>query len=930
MKNVSKKFDNTYVLKNINITFPRYGLVIINGPSGCGKSTLLNILATLLDFEGEVSFDGKSYSTISEQEKEELRIQKIGFIFQDFKLFDFESVKENICISLDLASGDKRFKKNKRIKDLLKVVNLTHKENELVSNLSGGEKQRVAIARALSNSPSILLADEPTGNLDEYNSRVIMKMLQNISGSSLVIMVSHDLSITSEYADEIIEMKDGEIINVSYQNRHKHKQYLPLLSLNYKNKNRYLPVRFIFKHTVFAIKRRKWRTLFITLSTSLGLIGVGLASTLSEIISDNLYRSYTSIIDDDKLVLSNNEKSVARDEINSADYDDVLSFYDDYKDDISHIGVYYLNNFDQFYSTLNNVSLTDNSTSSRPLPILSIKYINEFELLSENKQTIYPEKITTLNNDEVVLSAPFSFVNEICYQLEITRTLDSFSNYLKHNDVILSFNLANDPWSYDMFVPLKLKGFILSNRTCLYHSNPIWNEYIFESKLLMTTTNLLSTNSSRPWDLRKCYYLYFNKNRDSFLTHHRFDFNNQKYDFEIMTKDYCPILNEDKKPEEINRVLVITRTNKDTVPSYLGDYCKKTSKQIKSVIYGCANGYAIYEQNLMAGFAKSTYLSKDETSINDVIDLTSYIKYEESMSISLPNNVVEGHFSKSNLQGFVFEPNYALISGREPIDYHEIVVSIPLANKLGINGSVNNTIYLAFPVIENLLPNGFITREFETVGLKIVGISNSGKLAISHTEAWSIMFFQTMLGVSTLSLNIENISIQINKNYESDIIDKLNRAFPQFEIISPLSDVRDSVNQICYYIELIMLAVSITSIVIASLILFICNYLHLVEAKKDIGLIRCLGASKKESHKFIYSHALIMTSISLLTSISELLIISFILSKTLAETLQITSKLIFNPISIVYMFLTALIVSIVTSSLLSMRVSRLHPLDCLK
>ena len=209
IRNVTKRFGNVLVLKNISLTLPNFGLVIINGPSGCGKTTLLNILSTLLDFEGEISFDGTFYSRFDEDQKEQIRSQKIGFVYQDYKLFEFETVKENISLSIDISCGDTISKKNKRVNDLLRLVNLSRKENELVAHLSGGEKQRVSIARALANSPKVLLADEPTGNLDEYNTKIVMELLQKISTSSLVIMVSHDLSLSKEYADQIIEMEDG-------------------------------------------------------------------------------------------------------------------------------------------------------------------------------------------------------------------------------------------------------------------------------------------------------------------------------------------------------------------------------------------------------------------------------------------------------------------------------------------------------------------------------------------------------------------------------------------------------------------------------------------------------------------------------------------------------------------------------------------------
>ena len=926
INNLYKKFNNRYVLKNINLSLPRYGLVILNGPSGCGKTTLLNILATLLDFEGEISFDGKKYSKFSENDKEMFRSQKIGFVFQDYKLFEFETVKENISLSMDISSGDKKSKKQKRIKDLLKLVNLSRKENELVSNLSGGEKQRVAIARALANSPTVILADEPTGNLDEYNSKIVMELLQKISTSALVVMVSHDETLTNEYADQIIKLNDGSIVDIQYQNKKKHSQYLPVMSLSYRTKSRLLPFNFLFKHTFSSIKRRKWRTMLITLITSIGLIGVGLASTLSNIISSNLYRSYSSIIDDDRLIMSSKQVENERDIITSTSYEEVRSLYEENENDIDYVGVYYANDFDQMF-TSDDVAI-DTPGTRKPLNGLSLKLINEFALIT-NKENTMPSKKLELENNEFILSAPFSIVNEICYQLQIERTMDSFSRYLERNELYLSFCVENSNWMYSGEFSLKLVGFILSNRILIYHSNPIWNEYILETKLTLPTTDKLNVISEHPWDLRKAYFLSFKHNRDTFLTNKRFDFENKYLDFEILDEKYYPNLFINYETFECNRLLVINRTQKDIIPSFVGNYCKRASKHVKTIIYGCSNAYAIYDKSLMSGFAKSSFLSPDETNIEDVIDLLSYIKYEDSQKIQLPSNTLEGHFSKSNTEGFVFEPNYSLISGRKPLNYQEIVVSNELVSRLKIDDPINKSINFTFPVIETLLPNGYITRSFKTVSLKIVGISNSGKYALHHIEEWSILFFQTMLGISTLELNIENLSIQINKNYESSIINKLNRAFPQYEVYSPLKDVRESVDKICRYVEIILLVVSIASIIIASLILIICNYLHFLEAKKDIGLVRCLGIKEKESRKFVFAHSFVMTSLSLLLSSIELFIISLVLAKTLSQSLRIEENFVLNPMSFLYMFIVDLSIALVSSFLISKKISKLKPLDCL-
>ena len=923
---VSKKYNDRYVLHNINLSLPSYGLVIINGPSGCGKTTLLNIISTLLPFEGDVKIDGKSYSKMNENEKELIRSQKIGFVFQDYKLFEFETVKQNIILSLDIACGDSYNKKNKRVKDLLKLVNLSRKENELVSHLSGGEKQRVAIARALANSPRVILADEPTGNLDEHNSEIVMEILEKISSSSLVIMVSHDLELSNKYADQIIKMSDGKVTKIIYQNKKKHQQYLPVISLKNRTKSRLLPFSFLFKHTLNSIKRKKWRTMFISLVTSIGLIGVGLASTLSNIISDNLYRSYSSIIDDDCLILSAKDSDSSKDIITAASYDEVEALSIEYSEDINHVGVYYANDFNQMFDY--NVASLNKDGAIKPINGLNISCINEFASITSSIEII-PNKIDFLNNNEFVLAAPFSIVNELCYQLQIERTLESFSKYLERNNLEITFYLSNSMWKYDIDFTLSLKGFILSNMVRIYHTNELWNEYIFENKLTLPTTQYLNVASEHPWDLRKGYYLEFNKGRDEFLRSHRFDFNYKNFDFEILDDKYYPNLFKDTEPFECSRLLAVNRTKKDIIPSFIGEYCKDSSKHIKSIIYGSSNSYAIYDKSLMAGFARNTFVSPSDINIGDVIDLLSFVKYEDSQNIKLPKNTVEGHFSKSNIDGLVFEPNYKIVRGRRPSNYQEIVISETLMNKLSMVEPINKNLYFTYPVVEKLLPSGYISRDFKTVSLKIVGISNSGKLAFHHEENWTIMFFQTMLGISTFDLAIENYSLQIDKAYETNVINHLNRAFPNYDVYSPLSGVRSSIDQICYYIELISLIVSISSVVIASLILIICNHLHFLEAKKDIGLVRCLGSKKSESKKFIYFHSFLMTGFSLILSIVELFFISIFLSKSLASSLHIQSVFILNPMSIVYMLLVDVLISIISSIFISLKISKIPPLECL-
>ena len=929
IKHLYKKFDTEYVLRDINLSLPQYGIVVIYGPSGCGKSTLLNTISSLCDFEGDISINGKHYSSLLEEDKDILRNTKIGFIFQDYKLFEFETVRNNLMFALNIKSNSPNVDKERRIQDLLRLVDLLHKSNELVSKLSGGEKQRVALARAISNSPSILLADEPTGNLDSKNSEKVMNIISQISTRSLVIMVSHDEKLTKKYADQIVYMKDGTIEKIEYNNHNRHAEVLPLIGVSQKEKAVKLPLDFCIKHTFSNIKRRKWRTIMVFMTTSLGLVGVGLGSVLSEIISTNLYNSYSSIIDSSKVIIKpKKEEDNKRRMITALDYDEVREIKEEYREDITSEGVYYWNNFESMFTDY-SVYFEIND-KSKTVPEYRMDHFNEYLRIDKNKDVIYPTQIMNLEEDEVILGLTYPLLNEICFQLVIPRTVDSLSKYLKNNELFINIQLDNYLWSYENQFSLKVKGFSMCNKNCFIHSNPLWNEYIFEEKCGFSVTDIISSNSKNPWDLKKSYYLEFKNHRDTFLTDLRF---NKRYRYikgEILDEKYYPILYQNLPTIIADRIVLLNEDTYGEIDGYYGEYIKKTSKYIDDVIFGNQNCYAIFPKSLMMGFSKSTYLSVSEEYIDDAIDLTAYIKYEESSNVVLPDNVIEGHFTKNNTQGLVFNPSYKLSSGREPLNYEEIVVSNALASRLGIKDPLNKIIYLSFPLKEELLPNGYLNRDYKTVELKVVGISNSQKYEISHNEQWTIMFFQAVLGVSIFDLDIDSMAIDVNSNQEDAVMKYLEKAFPNFDISSPIVSIKDSINTVCGYIEKILLLLSISSVVIASLILSICNYLHFLEIKKDIGLVRCIGITKNESSKFIFVHSFIMSLISFLIASIQLLVICLFLSKTFSTLFSIESKLIFNPLSLVYMLGVAFVISMLSSLTIKKRITRLNPLDCLR
>jgi len=210
---ISKEYKNTgKVLSNINISFEKGKLYGIMGPSGSGKSTLLNIIGTLeKPSEGLVKIMGKDISGLKEKQYATMRVKHLGFVFQNFYLNPYLNALQNVIMSMRVNDAIEKKERKQRAEILLKKFGLEERMGHLKSQLSGGEQQRVAIARALANDPDIILADEPTGNLDKDNEVVIFKCLKELAeNGKTVIVVSHN-EIVKEYADELITIVKGKI-----------------------------------------------------------------------------------------------------------------------------------------------------------------------------------------------------------------------------------------------------------------------------------------------------------------------------------------------------------------------------------------------------------------------------------------------------------------------------------------------------------------------------------------------------------------------------------------------------------------------------------------------------------------------------------------------------------------------------------------------
>jgi putative ABC transport system ATP-binding protein len=207
----------TTALNNVNIQIGAGEFVSIMGPSGCGKSTLLNVLG-LLDnpTDGEYHFLDHEVSKFAERQRANLRKENIGFVFQSFNLIDELTVFENVelpLIYLKYSSGDRK----KKVNEVLERMNIMHRASHFPQQLSGGQQQRVAVSRAIVGTPKMILADEPTGNLDSTHGDEVMNILTDLNqGGTTIVMVTHSPTY-AEYGNRIIHLFDGHVVTENMQ-----------------------------------------------------------------------------------------------------------------------------------------------------------------------------------------------------------------------------------------------------------------------------------------------------------------------------------------------------------------------------------------------------------------------------------------------------------------------------------------------------------------------------------------------------------------------------------------------------------------------------------------------------------------------------------------------------------------------------------------
>ena len=408
------------VINGIDLDLFPGELTYLLGESGCGKSTLLNIIGGIdKASSGDYLFNGKSVKDYSEKEWAYFRRKKIGFVFQNFNLVSHLTAIENVELSM-ILEGKSKSERNKKSKELLELVGLKDREKHLPSQLSGGQKQRVAIARSLANDPDIILADEPTGALDSENSEQIMKILKKVADQGkIVLVVTHSQGFV-DYADRIIQMKDGSIVDINFKNSN---QMIESLSINNqqvdRSKMKKINWNTTLKLAIRNIKNKKWRNTLTAIGASIGIFGMVTIGALGNGINEKIANAITGTD-------SNYSIGVYKDdtELLPTSVQDELSQVDNVKD------VYAYNPFQISIETTDGKKTTASADTLVPEKYKTLygkSYITEGDYPSNDSEVIIPERVAEelFKNANEAIGKKVTIVSQLMSLKDVYQTVST-------------------------------------------------------------------------------------------------------------------------------------------------------------------------------------------------------------------------------------------------------------------------------------------------------------------------------------------------------------------------------------------------------------------------------------------------------------------------------------------------------------------------
>ena len=757
LNNITKVYSSDDVvvtaLKNINLKFRKNEFVAILGTSGSGKTTLLNIIGGLDKYtEGDLIINGKSTNEYSDNDWDMYRNHKVGFVFQSYNLIPHQNALANVELALTLSGVNKNARRKRAI-DALEKVGLSDQLYKKPNQMSGGQTQRIAIARALVNNPDILLADEPTGALDSSTSIQIMDLLKEIAKDRLVIMVTHNPDLAKKYANRIIKISDGEIVNDSnpYDGLKKESN-----NSKSRSKKNFMSFKTALGLSLNNLSTKKGRTILTSFAGAIGIIGIALVMSIS-----NGVQNYISTVEKD---------------------------------------------------TLSSYPITIEEKKIDTASLIESMRSNNDDSLNDKKETIVTNDV--MGNMISLMSKEVESNDLKTFKTYLDKNKDKFLEYSNAIQYSYNLNLQIYKDSTDEIVKLNpsniLDSFGFGSNPMMSLSNSVFLELLDNPKL-----------------------------------------NEEQYE---VLKGHLP-----SNYDEV--VLIVDKNNR------ISDYTAytiglKDAKELDEVMTKLIAG----EQVEFAS-ASYTYDELLNTKFRVVLN-TDYYKKSNSIWINMENN--EDYMKKVlenalelKIVGIVKINSDSVLSSTSSygnVGYTKALTEYVISK---INESEIAQSQIANPEINIINGLPFSTGEFNINNLtyeqKIKLASLSPEELASLVNSYSNSSYEKNLStLGIVSLDSPSIISIYPKDFDSkdeikQLIDKYNdsksAAGKDEEMISYTDYVgllMNSVTTIVDVISYVLIAFVSVSLIVSSIMIGIITYISVLERTKEIGILRSIGASKKD------------------------------------------------------------------------------------
>jgi len=859
------KDQSVNALKGVSMIFRRSEFVSILGPSGCGKTTLLNIIGGLDRYtKGDLIIDGVSTKDFKDKDWDNYRNHRVGFVFQNYNLIPHQTILENVELALTLSGIKKKERRERAIK-VLKQVGLGDKLKSKPNQLSGGQMQRVAIARALVNDPEIILADEPTGALDSKTSVQIMELLKEVSNDRLVIMVTHNPELATEYSTRIIRLLDGELTEDSMPysekeckkeiEQHKIKK-AEVETLEFKKTEKKKSMSF-FTALSLSFKNiltKKARTILVAFAGSIGIIGIALILAIS-----NGFSTYINKMQEDTLSTypitieskSYDFSSIMMEMFMGTDADKDVGHDKDAvypKDSISKVldsigNNLQSNNLTKFYTYLNeNYDEIDSVVNA-----VQYTYNINLEFYENSGNPIQPGSNAVMN---MINKYSVYFFQEKT-KVDVEKTTDGGYILTKTDETDYTF-VRKYPELAFIEQSLESTGSVTLS---------------YQQVMYLTFTLLGMSTSSGGGSMMTS----FGGNMDIFY---------EMINNPTLIKEQYDLIGENAKfPENQNEALLVLDKNNEI------------------------DEYVLYALGL---------LSED--------DMDAMLKAKVKGQTLKPNINYEDIIGKTYT--VLNDSDYFMEIGGE-------IVDIRTYNDKG-NDNYDKDKYLTYyaQVLANNTNNVRIVgivrlKDHVNTGSLSTGIAYQDKFTHHMIEHYNNSVAVTSDKLDELSLGTpDSINIYVNsfeaKEVVQNFIEKYNNQAEkedQIKYTDLVGTIMSTVSIIINSITYVLIAFVSVSLIVSSIMIGIITYISVIERTKEIGVLRSIGASKRDIKRVFTSESFIigLTSgvfgilITLLLTIPINLILVALTGISGLATLPVVGAIVLILISVLLTFIAGLV-----------------------